>query len=383
MTTASASGRRGDREGTKPRQRADGRWQIDIRYLSEGLSKRASVYGRTQGEARQKARILRKRLEAGQPARDAKVTLDGFTLEWIDTALAASERKLNTKVMYAGVARTHITGSKLGSTSLARFFPVTSKDGWWSCGPRGLRTRRSVRPTPFSARSLTPRCVTARSRSTPRSPSSGPGSQRRRRRTCRRLRCANCWKHPHRPGTPRCLPCSSTRACGGVKRSRWGGTMLTLARVCSACVARSTRVGGCLTVTEPKTAKSKRAVPLSDARNRCFRGAPGEPARGTPSGGIGVAPDRLCVHHKIRGSLRPSERSPGTEGSLKARGPARDWVAHSPPLGGLGDAVQRRTAQGGLRCARPCRNRHHWRHLRPCVPGRVAKCVLRPRRCAR
>lgn len=124
------SGRRGNREGSTPTQRADGRWQVHIRHTDEhGAPKRVTVYGKTPEEARKKARAVGKRLDAGQPARDRRVTLDAFATEWIGTALAASDRKATTRTMYAGATRTHIIGSRLGSTALDRLAP-RQVEGW-------------------------------------------------------------------------------------------------------------------------------------------------------------------------------------------------------------------------------------------------------------
>ena len=126
MTT---SGRRGNHEGTRPRQRPDGRWQIDVRYVRDGASRRASVYGKTQAEVRRKAKELRSRLDVGKPARDAKVTLGEFATEWAATTLAASDRKPATKELYARIVRTQIAGSTLGSTPLDKLRP-RHIEGW-------------------------------------------------------------------------------------------------------------------------------------------------------------------------------------------------------------------------------------------------------------
>ncbi len=112
--SSSAAKRRGNSEGSAPRRRPDGRWQINLRVTDEsGRASRHTVYGDTAQEARDKAAEIRRRVEGGQPARDRRETVAAFTLHWIDTTLQASERKRNTKVMYAGVARTHILGSSL------------------------------------------------------------------------------------------------------------------------------------------------------------------------------------------------------------------------------------------------------------------------------
>ena len=126
----SSAKRRGNSEGSTPRRRADGRWQINLRVTDElGRASRHTVYGDTAPEARDKAAEIRRRVEGGQPARDRKETVAAFTQHWIDTSLEASERKRNTKVMYAGVARTHILGSSLGRLSLDRVRP-SHVEGW-------------------------------------------------------------------------------------------------------------------------------------------------------------------------------------------------------------------------------------------------------------
>jgi hypothetical protein len=122
--SSSAAKRRGNSEGSTPRRRPDGRWQINLRVTDDsGRASRHTVYGDTAQEARDKAAEIRRRVEGGQPARDRRETVAAFTLHWIDTTLQASERKRNTKVMYAGVARTHILGSSLASLSLDRVRP--------------------------------------------------------------------------------------------------------------------------------------------------------------------------------------------------------------------------------------------------------------------
>ena len=124
------SRRRGNSEGSTPRRRPDGRWQINLRVTDDsGRASRHTVYGDTAQEARDKAAEIRRRVEGGQPARDRKETVAAFTVHWIDTTLQASERKRNTEVMYAGVARTHVLGSSLAGLSLDKVRP-SHVEGW-------------------------------------------------------------------------------------------------------------------------------------------------------------------------------------------------------------------------------------------------------------
>jgi hypothetical protein len=126
----STTRRRGNREGSNPVQRADGRWQVHIRHTDEdGSSSRHTVYGGTAKEARDKAAEVRARLRANLPARDRKITLGEFTSEWIDSALEASDRKATTKNLYSTMARTHIIGGRIGARPLDKLRP-SHIDAW-------------------------------------------------------------------------------------------------------------------------------------------------------------------------------------------------------------------------------------------------------------
>jgi integrase len=126
----STTKRRGNSEGSNPVQRADGRWQVHIRHMDEdGSSRRHTVYGNTAKEARDKAAEVRARLRANLPAKDRKITLGEFTAEWIDSSLEASDRKATTKNLYGTMARTHIIGAKIGAKPLDKLRP-SHIDAW-------------------------------------------------------------------------------------------------------------------------------------------------------------------------------------------------------------------------------------------------------------
>jgi len=125
----STTKRRGNSEGSNPVQRADGRWQVHIRHMDEdGSSRRHTVYGNTAKEARDKAAEVRARLRANLPAKDRKITLGEFTAEWIDSSLEASDRKATTN-LYGTMARTHIIGAKIGAKPLDKLRP-SHIDAW-------------------------------------------------------------------------------------------------------------------------------------------------------------------------------------------------------------------------------------------------------------
>lgn len=127
MSVVRATARRSaNGEGSRPSQRADGRWQVHVRYTdADGAPKRTTVYGKTQKEVTAKRRELVKRLADGKPATDAKLILATYVETWIAGPLAASDRKPNTRAMYATVARKHIAGRALGRAALDKVKPST------------------------------------------------------------------------------------------------------------------------------------------------------------------------------------------------------------------------------------------------------------------
>jgi len=137
--TMGKSGRRGNNEGSNPIQRADGRWQINIRYTDEsGNSHRRSVSGRTAQEVRTKRDALRKRITAGQPASDSSAPVSTFVESWVASTLAVSSRKQSTKLLYGTVARKHISDTALGRTRLSRVKPSTVEAWLVEVRGRGL-----------------------------------------------------------------------------------------------------------------------------------------------------------------------------------------------------------------------------------------------------
>lgn len=125
------AGPRRDNGDGEIRPRPDGRWEARIAFIDPvtGTLKRKSVYGKTKGEAKAKLKEVQSRLEDGQPASDATITLEKWAAQWVETALAASSRKENTKALYASLISKHIAPTKLGQMRLDRIKP-SSIDGW-------------------------------------------------------------------------------------------------------------------------------------------------------------------------------------------------------------------------------------------------------------
>ncbi len=88
----------------------------------------------------------------------------------VAAALAASDRKATTKTMYAGMARKHIAGSRLGALPLDKLKPMHVEA--WIVGLRakGLSESTCGRPTRSCGRSSIRRSATTHSGGTRRRP---------------------------------------------------------------------------------------------------------------------------------------------------------------------------------------------------------------------
>jgi integrase len=114
--------RRANGEGSIFR-RGDGRWTAQLSYEDEtGQAKRRTVYGRTQAEVRAKLREARQRVEGGEPVKDASITLATWLDDWTAKALEASDRKQATKDLYSMMARAYLKPA-LGHIELGKLRP--------------------------------------------------------------------------------------------------------------------------------------------------------------------------------------------------------------------------------------------------------------------
>lgn len=95
-----------------------------LTYLDESeTSKRHTVYGRTRAEVREKLKAARDRLDAGAPVRDASRTVGDWMRQWRTTTLAASDRKESTRDLYSNLSRRHLEAEPFGTTRLDRLKP--------------------------------------------------------------------------------------------------------------------------------------------------------------------------------------------------------------------------------------------------------------------
>lgn len=99
-------------------------WKGAFSYEDEsGATKRYSAYGRTQKEVKTKLDKARDRLSEGAPVKDSKQTVGEWLAYWRSTGLAASNRKGSTKELYGGLARKHLEPAPFGAVRLDRLKP--------------------------------------------------------------------------------------------------------------------------------------------------------------------------------------------------------------------------------------------------------------------
>jgi integrase len=244
----SSSRRRGNSEGSTPRRRADGRWQINLRLTDDlGRASRQTVYGDTAQEARDKAAQILRRVQDGQPARDRKETVAAFALQWVGTSLEASERKRNTKVLYAGVVHAHVLDSSLGRLPLDKVRP-SHVEGWVVALRRKGLAELTIRSAYTVLRAILDTAVRDGALA-----SNPAAAVRRPRVTVKEAQHL----------TPVQVAALLQAARGTRYAPLFALLVHTGLRRGEALALQWADVDGQLSVTEPKTAKSRRFVPIS------------------------------------------------------------------------------------------------------------------------
>lgn len=104
------------------RQRPNGTWEARLSYThpETGALQSVSLYGKTDQDVRDKLDEARDRIKAEAPIRDSSQRLSEWLTHWYDTALEASSRKQSTKTLYRTLANKHLSPAPLGTTPLDR-----------------------------------------------------------------------------------------------------------------------------------------------------------------------------------------------------------------------------------------------------------------------
>lgn len=110
-------------EGSIYKRMRDGRqvgYAGALTYEEDGKTKRVRVYGRTRADVREALNKKRERINEGRPVRDAKTTVGSWMAHWRSTTLAVSDRKESTRALYANLSRKHLEPEPFGAIPLDR-----------------------------------------------------------------------------------------------------------------------------------------------------------------------------------------------------------------------------------------------------------------------
>jgi integrase len=114
-------------EGSIWKRTRDGkviRYEGAITFIGDdGKTKRHTVYGRTRADVRDKLKQARDRLDTGAPVRDATRTVGDWLAHWRATSLAVSDRSLSTRTLYATLCRKHLEPAPFGAVPLDKLRP--------------------------------------------------------------------------------------------------------------------------------------------------------------------------------------------------------------------------------------------------------------------
>lgn len=115
--------RRLNNEGSVSYDKNRDRYVARTRVRDEnGESKRLYFYGKTSSEALEKMRAAQKRIRAGKPAKDTKLTVANWVDIWVGEILPASDRKQTTQENYRFVVR-HILDDPMAKKELSQVLP--------------------------------------------------------------------------------------------------------------------------------------------------------------------------------------------------------------------------------------------------------------------
>jgi integrase len=117
-------GKRANGEGLL-RQRPNGSWECRITYKDPdtGQGQRLSFYAPTAKAARAKAKKAQERIDGGAPVRDTTRTIAGWLAQWRETTLAVADCKDSTRSLYATLSRKHLEPAPFGAIQLDRLRP--------------------------------------------------------------------------------------------------------------------------------------------------------------------------------------------------------------------------------------------------------------------
>lgn len=245
------------------RRRSDGRYEGRLVFTdAEGKLHRQSFYGRTSAEVRTNLRSAQGRLAAGAPVRDATRTLAEWIQQWSATSLEASPRKPTTKHLYRSLLRTHVLPRPISNRQLDRLRPTDIEA--WTVALRSCLSSASVNKAFLVLRSCLDDAV--RDGLLARNPARALKQPAISRTEARFLTSAEVRALLEQLAGGRHQRIVTLIAHLGLRKGealalRWSDIDLNRARL--RVSGTLTRLDGQLLTTEPKTASSRRWLPLS------------------------------------------------------------------------------------------------------------------------
>lgn len=250
------------------------RYEGAISYTAEdGKTKRHTVYGPTRQDVREKLKKARERLDEGAPVKDATQTVGFWLAHWRTTTLAASDRKESTRVLYANLSRRHLETEPFGAIRLDKLkasdvdaLVLAMRAKTKGDPPRRALSDSTIRQTYTVLRAGLDGAV--RDGLLARNPAAlvkRPGVERRE---ARHLDTGAVGAVLKAAEESRYHPALVLIASTGLRKGEALG--LTWDRVDLAAgtlkvTATLGRIGDRLVLSEPKTARSRRTIPLSPA----------------------------------------------------------------------------------------------------------------------
>ena len=249
------------------RQRPNGTWEARLSYIDPitGAPRRASFYGPSAESVRAQLKGARTRVETDAPVKDSTQRLADYIAHWCDTALEASPRKDSTKALYRCLAVKHLSPAPVGTIPLAKLrkthidglIVALRKRNLSDSAVRGVYT---VLRAVLADAKLDGLVAENAAVKVPR--------PRIARAEARHLSAAEVAAVLAAAEGLRYTPVLKLIAATGLRRGEalalsWEAVNLTDGTVKVAGTLG--RVGGELTITEPKTVRSRRTVPLSPA----------------------------------------------------------------------------------------------------------------------
>lgn len=247
-------------------QRPDGRWVGRIYFEDPvtGLFKRTQVSAKSKTAVSARLKEMRERLDQGVTARDDGMAFGTFAIRWLESSLAASDRRSSTKTLYAGLTRTHILGSDLASTPLKRLRPTTVERFITGLRAKGLADS-TVRQIFTVARAIGETAV--RDGLLGLNPFVAVRRPRIRAREATFLSPVQVAKLLAAAAGSRYQPLLELLVHTGLRRGEALGLKwrdIDLAAGTLRVRGTLSRVDGTLTVTDPKSDRSRRTIPLSE-----------------------------------------------------------------------------------------------------------------------